>query len=146
MTDRRRGNKTMATMELRTKEHGKRYFRIRAYFNGKRYFKSWEWPEGWTEKRARKAVEDVARDFERECQQGKVQNRAEKKEETARILAEQAKIKTVSQYALQVDFVFIAYRLFKFICPQRNKQFQKMAVLLIKCFLTSTFFLPLVKN
>ena len=92
----------MATMELRTKENGKRYFRIRAYFNGKRYFKSWEWPEGWTEKRARKAVEDVARDFERECQQGKVQNRAEKKEETARILAEQAKIKTVSQYALQV--------------------------------------------
>ncbi len=98
----------MAYIKQMETKAGKRYFQIcvsRGHGNAP-YKMRWYWPDGWSKRTAEREVIKVAAQFERDCQDGKVQNRKQKKmlaEEAAKAAVaaalEAAKIKTVRQYA-----------------------------------------------
>ena len=65
-------------------------------------YKRWYPPEGWSRKSIERELNRVARDFEREVQEGIALTRAERKEKARAAALEAAKIQTLRQYAERV--------------------------------------------
>lgn len=65
-------------------------------------YKRWYPPEGWSRKSIERELNRVARDFEREVQEGIALTRAERKEKARVEALEAAKIQTLRQYAERV--------------------------------------------
>ena len=91
----------MASIKQMETKDGKRYFRIRvSRGKGKTpYSTVWYWPDGWSEKTARREVIKAAAAFELKCESGEVMNREQEKAKEEAERAEAAKIRTVRQYA-----------------------------------------------
>ena len=94
----------MANTKEKFTKDGKRYFKIsvsRGY--GKTPFtKSWYPLETWCEKTVQRELAKAAAQFEQDCKNGNVENRAMKKEKARQEELERAKLKTFKDYALSV--------------------------------------------
>lgn len=96
--------------KLQTTKEGRRFWRI---FVSRGYGKSpystrYYWPEGWSKSSAERGLKRAASEFEAECAEGKVMNRAERAEKAAEDKAKLDALKTVRQYG---DNVFMAAKL-----------------------------------
>ena len=94
----------MASTKLMETADGRRFYRI---FVSRGYGKSpysmrWYVPDEWSQRYIERELRKVAAEFERACNAGEVENRAQAKEKAAAVAAEAAKLKTVKQYADQV--------------------------------------------
>ena len=85
--------------EMQTKD-GRRYFQIRVSMgkNQPQYKTRLYWQDGWSEKYAQRQALKAAAEFEKECKDGKIENREQKREREKAEAAEAAKLKTVEQY------------------------------------------------
>lgn len=94
----------MAATYLRTTKNGRRYFEITvSRGRGKApYRTTWNWPDGWSERTARREAAKAAAEFERRCNNGEILTRSEKRAAEAAQLAEAAKLKTLREYAIGV--------------------------------------------
>lgn len=86
--------------EQKTKD-GRRYYLISvSRGHGKTpYRKRWYRPDGWSDNAVKTRLGRVAGEFEQDCIDGKVLNRAQSREQAAQAAAEAAKLLTVQQYA-----------------------------------------------
>ena len=100
--------------EIKTNKVGDRYVDIRVHTTAnKTYFKRYYIPVGWSKNRIDSKIKAVARDFERDVKDGKIETRKERAEREARERAEaekdaeleaqrkaeeEAKIQTLRQY------------------------------------------------
>ncbi len=84
--------------------YGKRYFVFRVYRGpGRpRAQTTWDWPDGWSEKAARREAHKRAAEFEQQVKNGEYLDKKEKAAREAAEAAEAAKILTVEQYAERV--------------------------------------------
>ena len=100
--------KTMAATRLKKTKDGRKYYEIRYRTSREASELSTRWyvPSGWSDKAIQRELAKRAAEFERQCQEGLILSRREKKEiaaqEAARQAAKAAKIVTVKQYGERV--------------------------------------------
>lgn len=95
----------MASIRLRrTKEDGSKVYQIRATRQRGQAQKSISWtaPAGWSQKAIDRELAKIAADLDRGVKSGEILTRAEKKAKDQAAAEEEAKIKTVRQYAESV--------------------------------------------
>ena len=94
----------MATTKLMTTKDGKRFFKISVSrgHGVSPYTMRWYWPDGWSKRTAERELSKVAAEFQRACDNGEIENRAQRKEREAAEKAEAAKIKSFREYGEQV--------------------------------------------
>ena len=102
----------MASTRLKTTKDGKKYYEIRVSMGrGKTELtQRWYVPEGWSQKKINSELNKVSAKFEEQCKAGEVKTRRQAKEERALEAAEQAKIRTLKDYAEKVFMPEIAGR------------------------------------
>ena len=94
----------MASSTLKTTKDGRRYYFIqvsRGYGNSP-YTTRWYIPDGWSKTAIAKGLKKAEDQFERDCKEGKVLSRQEKKDLEKQKLEEESKIKTLMQYGEQI--------------------------------------------
>lgn len=94
----------MASIKQQETKSGKRFFLISVSrgYGRTPYTMRWYWPDGWSKRSAEREAAKQAAQFERDCAEGKVLNRAEAKEKAAQEAAERAKLKSVKEYGNNV--------------------------------------------
>ena len=84
----------MSSTKLMETRDGKRFFKF-SVSRGRGlspYTMRWYWPDGWSKRTADHELAKVAAQFELQCQNGEVTNRAEQKQREAQARAEAAKL------------------------------------------------------
>lgn len=98
----------MAATRLKKTKDGRKYYEIRYRTSREASELSTRWyvPSGWSDKAIQRELAKRAAEFERQCKEGLILSRREKKEiaaqEAARQAAKAAKIVTVKQYGERV--------------------------------------------
>ena len=94
----------MASIRKRTTKKGEPYYEIRvSQGRGKPYLsRIWHPPDGWSQRSIDREVAKVAAEFESQCKNGQVLNRAEQKEITAQEIAREELIPTLRDYGEKV--------------------------------------------
>lgn len=94
----------MASSTLKTTKDGRRFYYIQvSRGRGKTpYSTRWYVPDGWSKTAISRELKKVESEFERDCNEGKILSRQEKKDLEQQRQEEESKIKTLKQYAEQV--------------------------------------------
>lgn len=94
----------MASTRRQTTKDGRDFYviRVRPGRGQPTYSRRWYVPEGWSQRAIDRELSKVSAEFERRCKAGEIETRAQEKERLEREAIEQAKIKTVKQYAEEV--------------------------------------------
>ena len=94
----------MAYSQLKVNKDGKLFYEIFVSRgrNQPKLTQRWYVPEGWSKKSIERELAKVTAEFERQCREGEIISRAEKRELEALKEAEAAKILTVKQYGEKV--------------------------------------------
>jgi integrase len=93
-----------------SEKNGERTFELRYNYQGKQLTQRVKVPDSWSRKPTERYITEKRVEFVAECKAGNILTRQQKRQKAEQEAAEQAKIKTLQQYAEQVYFPQTAVR------------------------------------